>query len=617
MKNVALKSSLMLTLGTLCFVALAQTPANELASDLANRRNALADLLKEQWQYNMSHSPEMASVFGDKRYNDQLSDFSPAAVKQDLARSREFLRRFEALDVTGLSEQEHLNRTLMLTNLRQELEGERFKAWEMPVVQNGGVHLFLPQLASLLSFENVKDYNDYLARLHKMPKVLAQTMELMRAGMKDGLMPPKFLLEKVSKQCSDIALAPLDQSPFAQPLGKMPKSISKAERARLTKAIHAAIANEVAPAYRKLAAFVQDEYAPRGRTEVGYWALPDGVAHYAYKVKANTTTDLTPEQIHQLGLREVARIEGEMKVLAAQQGYNDLRKFDQALKSNPDLFPKSRQEIVDLYRNYTEQMYPKLPLLFGHLPKAGLEVRQVEAFREEGASGAQYTLGSPDGSRKGSIQVNTSNFANRSRITMESTALHEGVPGHHLQAAIAQELPTLPEFRKYTDYTAFIEGWALYAETLGRDVGAYQSPTSYYGHLQQEMMRAIRLVVDTGLHAKKWSRQDVVDFFHAHSGIDEVEVQSETDRYIADPGQALAYKLGQLKFSQLRSYASEQLGNHFDIRAFHDVALGSGALPLGVLDQQVKNWVGQQKAQASTTGTTGTPGASGKAAPQQ
>ncbi len=610
MKPFFLKTIATLPLCLLSFAALAEKPA----SDLASRRTALADLITQQWQYNLSQNPEMASVFGDKRFNDQMSDFSPEALSRNQARNREFLRQFAALDVSGLSEQEQLNRTLMIANLQRDIEGDRFNAWQMPVVRNGGIHLMLPQLASLLRFENVKDYDDYLARLQKMPKVLNQTMDWMRVGMKNGMMPPKFLLEKVPQQCNEIALAPIEQSPFAAPLGKMPESISKAERERLTKAIHAAIREGVAPAYRKLAAFVQDEYAPKGRSEVGYWALPDGVAHYAYLVKSNTSTDLSPEQIHQLGLSEVARIEGEMKALAAKQGYTDLRAFDRALKKDPALFPKSRQEIVDLYTTYTEQMYPKLPLLFGRLPKAGLEIKPIEAFREQAASGAQYMPGAPDGSRKGLVQVNTGNFAERSRITMESTALHEGVPGHHLQIALAQELPTLPEFRKYSDYTAFIEGWALYAEKLGREVGAYGHPTHYYGHLQQEMMRAIRLVVDTGLHAKKWSRQNVVDFFHAHSGIDEVDVQSETDRYIGNPGQALAYKLGQLKISQLRSHATEQLGSRFDIRAFHDVVLGSGALPLGVLEQQVKNWVSQQKTQIGTAaGAT----ASGKASAQQ
>lgn len=610
MKPFFLKTIVTLPLCLLSFAALAEKPA----SDLASRRTALADLITQQWQYNLSQNPEMASVFGDKRFNDQMSDFSPEALSRNQARNREFLRQFAALDVSGLSEQEQLNRTLMIANLQRDIEGDRFNAWQMPVVRNGGIHLMLPQLASLLRFENVKDYDDYLARLQKMPKVLNQTMDWMRVGMKNGMMPPKLLLEKVPQQCNEIALAPIEQSPFAAPLGKMPESISKAERERLTKAIHAAIREGVAPAYRKLAAFVQDEYAPKGRSEVGYWALPDGVAHYAYLVKSNTSTDLSPEQIHQLGLSEVARIEGEMKALAAKQGYTDLRAFDRALKKDPALFPKSRQEIVDLYTTYTEQMYPKLPLLFGRLPKAGLEIKPIEAFREQAASGAQYMPGAPDGSRKGLVQVNTGNFAERSRITMESTALHEGVPGHHLQIALAQELPTLPEFRKYSDYTAFIEGWALYAEKLGREVGAYEHPTHYYGHLQQEMMRAIRLVVDTGLHAKKWSRQNVVDFFHAHSGIDEVDVQSETDRYIGNPGQALAYKLGQLKISQLRSHATEQLGSRFDIRAFHDVVLGSGALPLGVLEQQVKNWVSQQKTQiGAATGAT----ASGKASAQQ
>ncbi len=357
----------------------------------------------------------------------------------------------------------------------------------------------------------------------------------------------------------------------------------------------AAIRDSILPAYVKFTKFVKEEYAPKGRAEPGMWSLPDGAARYAYQVKGSTTTDLTPEEIHQLGLKEVARIEGEMMKVARKLGYGDLKSLNAAIEKNPKLHAQSRQQILDLYTKYIDQMYAKLPQLFGRLPKAKVVVVPTEDFREKEASGAEYQTGAPDGSRPGRVQVNTGDPESRKTITMESTAYHEGVPGHHMQLSIAQELPTLPPFRQQGGYTAFVEGWALYSERLGKEVGFYQDPYNDYGHLQDEMLRAIRLVVDTGFHYKHWSRDQVVQFFHDHSGIDEVDVQSETDRYIVWPGQALAYKLGQLKILELREKAKKELGPKFDIRQFHDQVLGAGALPLDVLQEQIDHWIAETK----------------------
>jgi uncharacterized protein (DUF885 family) len=357
----------------------------------------------------------------------------------------------------------------------------------------------------------------------------------------------------------------------------------------------AAIHDSLLPAYAKLGKFVKEEYAPKGRTEPGMWSLPDGEARYAFNVKALTTSNQTPEEIHQLGLREVARIEGEMLQIAKKLGFDDLKSLNAAIEKNPKLHAQSRQQILDLYKGYIDQMYAKLPQLFGRLPKAKVEVVATEAFREKEASSAEYQTGSPDGARPGRVQVNTSNPEQRKIITCESTAYHEGVPGHHMQLSIAQELPTLPPFRQQGGYTGFIEGWALYAERLGKEVGFYQDPWSDYGHLQDEMLRAIRLVVDTGFHYKHWTRDQVVQFFHDHSAVDEVEVQSETDRYIVWPGQALAYKMGQLKILELREKAKKELGAKFDIREFHDQVLGAGALPLDVLGEQIDRWIAEKK----------------------
>ncbi|HEY7575156.1 MAG TPA: DUF885 domain-containing protein, partial [Thermoanaerobaculia bacterium] len=418
-------------------------------------------------------------------------------------------------------------------------------------------------------------------------------------GMAAGLMPPHFLLEKVAGQCRSIWDTKPEDSPFAQPLKKMPESFSAAERERLSAAVLSAIRDSVDPAYRKFGAFVEKKYAPKGRTEPGMWALPDGAARYAAVVKSQTTTDLTPEEIHRIGLSEVARIEGEMLVIAKKLGYPNLEAFNAAVAKDPKLRAKSGEQILDLYRKYIAQMKPKLPQLFGRLPKADCIVLPVEPFREKEASGASYEQGTPDGKRPGHVMVNTSDATSRKTISMESTAYHEGLPGHHLQIAIAQELDELPPVRRQVGYTAFVEGWALYSERLGKEVGFYQDPYNDYGRLQDEMLRAIRLVVDTGLHAKKWTRQQVVDYFHDHSAIDEVEVQSETDRYISDPGQALAYKIGQLKILELREKSRKELAGGFDIRRFHDTVLDAGAVPLDVLTSRVDAWIASGKKTAA------------------
>jgi uncharacterized protein (DUF885 family) len=566
------------------------------ASDLESRRKVLNDLLAEQWEYVLSTNPEFASILGDKRFNDKSSDLSQEAIDRDLARTADFLKRFEGVDTAGFPEQEALNKTLMVRDLKEKLDNARFKNWEMPVAQNYGIHLQAPQLVSYLPFDTVKDYDDYAARLKSFSRQMDDTMVQMRKGMADGLMPPRFLLEKVSGQAEGIAAQDPEKTPFAECLGKMPKEFSPEERRRIRDEIVGAIRDSVLPAYRKFANFVKGEYAPKGRTEPGLWSLPDGNARYAAAVKSSTTTDMTPGQIHELGLREVARIEGEMMKIASKMGFTDLKSFNASLEKNRELHAHSRQELLDLYTKYIDQMWGKLPQLFGRLPRAKVEVKPTETFREKEASGAEYNQGTPDGKRPGVVNVNTGDFDKRTLINVETTAYHEGVPGHHLQISIAQELPALPPFRQHGGNTAYIEGWALYAEDLGREVGFFQDPYSLYGHLQDEMLRAIRLVVDTGLHYKHWSRDEVVKFFHDHSGTDEVEVQSETDRYIVWPAQALGYKIGQLKILSLREKAKRELGGKFDIRKFHDEVLGAGALPMDVLEARIDEWIAREKA---------------------
>ncbi|MDQ6892521.1 MAG: DUF885 family protein [Acidobacteriota bacterium] len=563
--------------------------------DLSARRKALSDLLAEHWEYTLSKSPEFASILGDKRWNDKLSDVSEREILADQAKDRAWLSRLEAIDTTGFPEQESLTKTFLVRGIRESIANERFRSWEMPVSQMSGIHLNAPQLVPLLSFKTVKDYDDYVARLKQLPTQFDDVTARMRKGMADGLMQPRFLLEKVATQSEGIAGKKPEETPFARPLASMPKEFPEAEQARLREAVTSAIRDSVLPAYVRFARFVKEEYAPKGRLEPGMWSLPDGNARYAAQVKRLTTTDKTPEEIHQIGLQQVADLERQMMVIARKQGFSDLKSFNASIEKNPKLHYQSREQILELYRKYIAGMKPKLPELFGRLPKADVEVDAVESFREKEASGAQYNQGAKDGSRPGRVMVNTSEPEKRQFISTESTAYHEGVPGHHLQISIAQELDELPPIRQQTNYGAYVEGWALYSERLGKEVGFYQDPYSDYGRLQDEMLRAIRLVVDTGFHAKKWTRDQVVQFFHDHSATAEVEVQSETDRYIAWPGQALGYKMGQLKILELRERAKKALGSRFDVREFHDQILGAGALPLDVLEQRIDGWIAAKK----------------------
>jgi uncharacterized protein (DUF885 family) len=569
-------------------------------TDLEARRKALNDLLAERWEYTLRTSPIYASILGDKRWNDQLDDFSQKAIDDDLEQSRKFLARFNAIRTTDFPEQEALNKTLMVRDLQLSLEEAPFKPWEMPVSQFGGVHIDLPQLVSLLSFQSLKDYDDYVSRLKQIPRLFAENVIQMRKGMADGLMPPRILLEKVVEQANGLSTKTPDATPFAEPFAKFPDSIPAAEQKRLREQGLAAIRDSVLPAYVKFTVFVRDEYAPKGRTDPGVWSLPDGPERYAFRVKQSTTTNLSPEEIHQIGLAQVKEIEARMLEVVNQLGYKDLKSFGASLSANPKVHVHSRQEILDLYQKYIDQMYLKLPAMFGRLPKARLQVMPIEEFREKEAS-THYVQGAQDGSRPAHVMVNTGNFEKGTTLDFETTAYHEGVPGHHLQIAIAQELPQLPPFRQNEYYTAYTEGWALYSERLGKEVGFFQDPYSYYGHLQDDMLRAIRLVVDTGFHYKHWTRQQVIDFFHDHSAIDEAEVQSETDRYMAWPAQALGYKIGQLEILKLRQYAKDQLGDKFSVSAFHDEVLGAGALPLDVLSTRVHEWVATQKVSATAS----------------
>ena len=417
----------------------------------------------------------------------------------------------------------------------------------------------------------------------------------MSIGMDDHRVPPKYLLQKTLEQVNQIANQKPEDSPLALPLKNFPASISAAEQARIKGEMLDAIAKEVLPAYRRFARFLEVSYIPAGRDKPGIDALPDGQKYYQFLIKRTTTTDLTAAQIHQIGLDEVGKDEAEMLAIAQKLGFKDLASFRLSLKTNPNVHPASADALIAAYKGYLAPMEARLPQLFGTLPKAPLEVATIPDYLAKTAPPAYYEPGTPDGSRPGHLFVDTYNATHRNLYSVESIAYHEGIPGHHLQISIAQETTGIPEFRRFEEYTAYTEGWAFYSEHLGKDVGLYQDPYSDYGRLENEVWRAIRLVVDTGVHSQGWTRDQMVEYFRAHSNIDEPTIQSEVDRYIAWPSQALAYKIGQLKILELRDRARKALGDKFDIRAFHDQVVDSGALPLDMLEQRIDAWIASQK----------------------
>jgi len=571
------------------------------AQDLATRSHDLSRLFDEIWQDKLKHEPEYATYLGDKRYDDQLSDYSPRAYNESLARGRAFIERLSAIDTTGLPHQQQLSAELMLRSLIEDQEAASFKEWEMPINQYDGLHLDLPQLAAHTTFDNADDYDHYVTRLGKIPQAFAQTMTNLQSGLDDRRTPPQFLMQKALAETQAIAAQKPADSPFALPLKSFPKAISPEEQKRISENVLNAIATQVLPSYQRFAKFLAVTYIPNCRSDPGIWALPDGDAYYAFRIRQSTTLNKSAAEIHQIGLAEVARDQAEMLAIVHKLGFSDQKAFNAALKANPKLHPASADALLDSYRHYIAGMQPRLPELFGTLPKAKLEVVAIPEYMAANQAAAFYDQGTPDGRRPGQVNVNAYHFADRSLVDVEATAYHEGIPGHHLQISIQQELTGLPVFRQQSYYTAYTEGWALYSERLGKEIGFYQDPYSDYGRLEADMWRAIRLVVDTGVHSQHWTRQQMVDYFHDHSGLDETNIQAEVDRYIAWPAQALGYKMGQLKILELRERAKSALGTKFDLRAFHDVILSSGALPLDVLDKQVDLWIQSQLAANPTT----------------
>jgi len=573
-----------------CTGLAACTAAATRTAPVETRLSAQNELFEQQYQAELESHPQTATAYGDYRYNDRLDQHSLAAIEEQHASDERFLARLAAIPTSGFPEQDTLSHQLLQQILEQRASNYRFKEFEMPVNQMNGPHVELADLPLAVPLDSVAHYEDYIARLHQIPRVFTQTEEVLRAGIRDQLMPVRFLLEKVPAQCQGVIAA----DPFLLPTTKFPASIPPEEQQRLSAAINAAVVDEVLPAYQAFADFISREYAPAGRTTLAVTSLPGGKQRYLNDIRSRTTVSkLSPGQVHRLGLREIERIEAEMLGIARQQGFPDRESFRDSLRTNPKYIPSSAEQIVDDFRKYIAQMQPRLPELFGFIPGSPVTVEAIPEF--QAAMATHYQTGTPDGARPGRVVVATSHFAQRTLIDDEAIAYHEGIPGHHMQLSVAQQLTDLPKFRRHGGNSGYVEGWALYAEQLGKEVGFYQDPVSDYGRLASDLFRAARLVVDTGIHSEGWSRQQVVDFLRQTGAIDEPTIQSETDRYIAWPGQALAYKLGQLKFRELRDRAQKALGPAFDIRRFHDQMLNGGVLPLDLLESRTDDWIRGQK----------------------
>jgi len=566
-------------------------------SPMSDKSVQLEQLYGDYWEASLKRSPLRATQVGDTRYNDLLPNtFTKKYRDESLEFSRQWLAKAEKIGAGELSGQALLSYNIFVRDLKNSIEGERFEDWKMPLNQFRNVAGNFAQLGSGTAaqpFKTVKDYDNWLARASRLPELMATMQGNMRVGMKDGVVQPKVLMLKVLPQLDALIKEKPEDTIFWKPVANFPKDFSDADKTRLTAAYRDLIAGKLMPVYRELRRFVSEDYMPACRDTVALSALPDGEAWYAYRARMSTTTNLTPAQIHDIGLGEVARIQSEMDKVIAQVGFKGNRKeFFDFVGSDKQFEFKTEEDLLVAYRALEAKVNQKIPELFSLLPKAAFEIRPVEAFRAQSAAGGQYNRPSEDGSRPGIFYVNTYDLPSRKTWDAESLFLHEAIPGHHFQLALQQELTGLPKFRRFGGETAFSEGWGLYAESLGKELGVYTDPYQYFGRLQAELWRAIRLVVDTGLHSKGWTREQVIAYMKDNSATNDTEAVSETERYIAIPGQALAYKIGELKIKELRAKAEKQQGADFDIRGFHAEVLKDGSVPLDVLEAKIDAWIG-------------------------
>ena len=574
-------------------------------SDSANHHNidaaqnsvdqAFEMLLDKHWNWNLSLSPVFATSLGVRDYDDQIGDPSLEAYAAQIEKTKAYLADFNALDVSALSEDNQLNHKLMTLQLETDIEASQFGGKYMIMTNRGGPHLTVTGMASRLPFYSAADYQSYIARLGAMPDYMEKATDRLRAGLEAGWSQPCAPMRGFETSIETHLVEDVQDSVLMMPFKTKPKSLSDAAFNDFKAQAQSAIGNQVIPALETFKAFYLNEYAPNCQKQVGTSAMPGGAEYYAHRVKLFTTTDRTPDEVHNIGLSEVARIRAEMDEVQKQAGFDGtFKEFQNFLRTSPEFYPKTAQERMDTAAVILKKMDGLLPELFTKFPRMPYGLKEIPLDIAEKTTTAYYSRPAGDGSRAGFYFINTTNLDKRPLYEMEALSLHEAVPGHHFQLALAQELP-LPNFRKYGGFTAFSEGWGLYSERLGLDVGFYDTPYTNFGRLSYEMWRACRLVVDTGMHSKGWTRQQAIDYMADNSGLSLKNIENEVDRYITWPGQAVAYKIGELKIRELRSLAETELGADFDIRTFHDAVLENGAVPLSVLEDKIKTWIAAQK----------------------
>lgn len=574
-------------------------PAPLHAQDKTSAAKDLHALFDAEWERGLRENPVGATYLGDHRFDDRLPDLAPSALQASHDGDVAARARLERIPPGELSAEDQLNRDLFRRQTQASLDEYQYGSRYTPLSQRSGL-TSMHRLADVIVFRTPRDYEQWLARMNTLDRYVDQNIALMREGMQRGLMPPQVIVQRVPGQVAKQIVQDPTQSPFYEVFRKMPDSIPPAEQARLQAAARDAISTKVVPTYTKLRQYIVDDYLPKCRATVGLWDTPNGSQRYAELARFYTTTELTPDEIHEIGLQEVARIRGEMLQVITQTGFKgSFDEFLTYLRTDPKFRYTDPQQLLTAYEAMAKRVDPLLPQYFGKLPRMPYGVRPIAAQVAPDTTTAYYQGPAMDGRRAGYYYVNLYKPEERPKYEIPVLTIHEAVPGHHLQISLAQELGQLPKFRRDFEATAFVEGWALYSESLGEEMGFYDDPYDKFGQLTYEMWRAVRLVVDTGLHHRKWSRQQAIDYFKANAAKTELDIVNEIDRYIGNPGQALAYKIGELRIKQLRGEATRQLGDRFDLRAFHDVVLGSGAIPLDVLSANVQRWIGQTQAAAT------------------
>ena len=552
------------------------------------------ELLSEQWEKGIVRNPEWASSLGDNRFNDKLNDTSYETILKRQGETRELQETVKKIDRSKLSEDDQLNYDLYLQGIEKQIEGFQFLSYLIPIDQMGGIQIGFAGISNYMPFNNVKDYENYLARMRAFPIKLDQTINLMKRGVKEGWVPPKIILVSVPDQIKAQFEKMIEESPLFKPFKDFPESIPSEEQTRLIDEMLSVLTEYVYPAYETLYSYFIESYLPSCGESIACKDFPNGDVYYKYQIKSYTTTNLTAEEIHQIGLGEVDRIRDEMKKVINMTEFNgSFDEFLTFLRSDSQFYFTSEDELLNEYRMICKKADAELPKFFGLLPRLPYGVKPIPDYQAPASPTAYYYSGSQEAGRAGFFMANTYKLETRPKYEMEALSIHEAVPGHHLQITLAQELDNIPKFRRYGGYTAFVEGWGLYSEKLAEEMGFYEDPYSKFGQLTYEMWRACRLVIDTGMHTLGWTRQEAIDFMLSNTAKTENDVTVEIDRYIAWPGQALAYKIGELKIRELRSKAEKEMGDNFNIRDFHDVVLGNGAVPLDILEKHVNEYISQ------------------------